>query len=159
LEKTPMPRLRSIKYNIEIFPERRNMVMQGDAIMQNPYATPIEEVHLTLNRLYHTTVDIPGAKLVKDDTRLYYQIYKFSPPLAPYESRAVHFTVKNNTRGFENEVSDLTVVQNGTFFSNQIGPIIGYTSQNELSDPADRKKYGLGEQVLMPPLERNCTTD
>ncbi|HJZ65607.1 MAG TPA: M1 family aminopeptidase [Candidatus Acidoferrum sp.] len=159
LEKTPMPRVRSLKYNIEIFPEQRNMVMQGEAILQNPYSTPVEEIHLTLNRLYDTTVGIPGAKLVKDDKRLYYQIYKFSPPLAPNETRTAHFTVKADTHGFENEVSDLTVVQNGTFFNNGVAPIIGYSSQNELADPADRKKYGLGEQQLMPPLERNCTTD
>ena len=159
LEKTLMPRLRSLKYNIEIFPAGRNIIMQGDSVIQNPYATGVEEIHLTLNRLYDTTVEIPGANLVKDDRHLYYQIYKFSPPLAPNETRTVHFTVKTKTRGFENEVSDLSLVQNGTFFNNQIGPVIGYSSQNELTDPADRKKYALGEQILMPPLERNCTAD
>jgi ABC-type transport system involved in multi-copper enzyme maturation permease subunit len=159
LEKTPMPRVRSLKYNIGIFPDQRNMTMQAEAVIQNPYNTPVEEIHLTLNRQYETTVEIPGANLVKDDKRLYYQIYKFSPPLGPSESRTVHFTVKTKTRGFENEISDLAVVQNGTFFNNQIGPIIGYSSQNELTDPADRKKYGLGEQQFMPPLERNCTAD
>jgi ABC-2 type transport system permease protein len=159
IEKTPMPRLRSIKYDIQIFPEQRNMIMQGDAIIQNPYTQPVGEIHLTLNRQYDTTVEIPGAILAKDDKRLYYQIYKFSPPLPAGESRNVHFTVKTKTRGFENEVSNLTVVQNGTFFNNQVGPLIGYAADRELNDPADRKKYGLGEQQLMPPLERNCTAD
>lgn len=159
LEKTPMPRLRSIKYNIQLFPERRNIVLEAEAVIQNAYTTPVEQIHLTLNRLYETSVDIPGASLVEEDKRLYYQIYKFSPPLSPGESRTVHYSVKTKTQGFENEVSDLTVVQNGTFFNNMIGPIIGYSSQNELTDPADRKKYGLGEQQFMRPLERDCTTN
>lgn len=154
-----MPRIRSVKYNIEIYPEQRNLVLDADAVMENPYAKPLDEIHFTLNRLYESTIEIPGASLVKDDKRLYYRIYRFSPPLQPGESRTAHVTVKTNTRGFENEVSDTTVVQNGTFFNNAIAPIVGYSSQNELADPNDRKKYGLGEQELMPVLERNCTTD
>src|SRR6266704_1576639 len=34
---------------------------------------------------------------------------------------------------------------------------VGYSNRDEIADPNDRKKYGLGEQVLMPVLERNCT--
>jgi len=158
-DKTEMPRLRGLKYNIQIFPEARNLIMDADAVIQNPYDHPVDEIHFTLNRLYETSIQIPGATLAKDDTRLYYQIYHFSPPLPAGERRTIHFTVKNSTRGFENEVSDLTVVQDGTFFNNAIGPIIGYTTQNELTDPRERKKHGLGEQQLMLPLERNCTAN
>jgi ABC-2 type transport system permease protein len=154
----PMPRLRSIKYNIQIFPETRNLIMDADAVIQNPYPHPLGEIHFTLNRQYDATISIPGATLVKDDKRLYYQIYRFSPPLPAGQSRTIHLNVKTNTRGFENQVSDLTVVNNGTFFNNAIGPLIGYSPGNELSDPQDRKKYKLGDQQLMLPLERNCTS-
>src|SRR6266481_4985045 len=152
-----MPRIRSVKYAIDIYPEQRNLVLNADAMMENPYSTPLQEIHFTLNRLYDSTIEIPGASLIKDDKRLYYQIYRFSPPLQPGESRTAHVTVKTHIRGFENEVSDATVVQNGTFFNNGITPLVGYSNQNEITDPNDRKKYGLGEQVLMPVLERNCT--
>jgi ABC-type transport system involved in multi-copper enzyme maturation permease subunit len=158
-DRLPMPRVRSIKYNIQIFPGTRNLIMAGEALVENPYPHPVDEIHFTLNRQYETSIEIPGASLVKNDTRLCYQIYRFSPPLPPGERRTAYFVVKTATRGFENEVSDLTVVQDGTFFNNIIGPVIGYTSQNELTDPRDRKKYGLGEQQLMLPLERNCTTN
>jgi len=157
--KLELPRLRSLKYNIDIFPEARNLVMAADAVIENPYSHPLDEIHFTLNRLYDATIQIPGASLVNNDTRLYYQIYRFSPPLSAGESRTIHFIVKTKTRGFENEVSDTTVVQDGTFFNNAIGPLIGYSAGNELTDPKERKKHGLGEQVLMPPLERNCTAD
>jgi ABC-type transport system involved in multi-copper enzyme maturation permease subunit len=155
----PMPRLRGVKYNIQIFPESRNLIMTGDAVIENPYSHPVDEIHFTLNREYQTAIEIPGATLVKDDKRIYYQIFRFSPPMPAGDRRTVHFTVKTDTRGFENEVSDLSVVQDGTFFNNAIGPIIGYTPNNELTDPRDRKKYGLGEQQLMLPLERDCTSD
>src|SRR5882724_282404 len=154
-----MPRLRSVKYNIQIFPETRNLITDADAVIQNPYSHPLDEIHFTLNRQYDATITIPGATLAKDDKRLYYQIYRFSPPLPAGESRTAHLTVKTNTRGFENQLSDTSVVQDGTFFNNAIGPLIGYSAGNELTDPRDRKKYGLGDQQLMLPLERNCTTD
>jgi len=124
LENQLMPRIRSIKYAIDIYPDQRNLVLNADAVMENPYSKPLEEIHFTLNRLYDSTIEIPGASLIKDDKRLYYQIYRFSPPLQPGENRTAHVTVKTHTRGFENEVSDATVVQNGTFFNNAIAPIV-----------------------------------
>jgi len=157
LANKEMPRVRDAKYNIQIFPEQRQMVLNADAVIENPYTHPLDEIHFTLNRLYDSDIQIAGATLTKDDKRLYYRIYRFSSPLPAGESRTVHFTVKTRTRGFENEVSDTTVVQDGTFFNNAIGPMVGYSAQNEIADPNDRKKYGLGEQELMPALERNCT--
>jgi ABC-2 type transport system permease protein len=158
-DRKEMPRLRDVKYNIEIYPQQRQMVLNADAVIQNPYTHSLDEIDFTLNRLYDSEIRIPGAALVKDDKRLYYQVYRFSPPLPAGESRTSHVTVKTHTRGFENEVSDTTVIQNGTFFNNTVAPLIGYSTQNEITDPNDRKKYGLGEQELMPALERNCTSD
>jgi ABC-2 type transport system permease protein len=50
-------------------------------------------------------------------------------------------------------------MQNGTFFNNTVGPVIGYDPSRELTDPNDRRKFGLGDQELMPKLEVDCTTD
>ena len=156
-EKLPQPRVRSVKYAINVFPATRNMVMQGEEVIQNPYPQPLGEVHFSLDRNYDITLEIPGAALAKDDTRLNYRIYHFTTPLHPGESRTLRFTVRSHNRGFENSVSNIELVQNGTFFNSSVGPVIGYESGRELSDPNDRRKYGLGEQVLMPVLERHCT--
>jgi ABC-2 type transport system permease protein len=158
-EKTPQPRVRSIKYAVDIYPESRNMVMRAEQVIQNPLAQPIDEIQFTVDPNYITEIEIPGASLSKDDTRLYYRIYKFDSPLQPNESRTMHFTVKSKNRGFENSVSTVELVQNGTFFNNAIGPRIGYDAGRQLTDPNDRKKYGLKEIDIMPLLERNCTTD
>ena len=158
-EKLPQPRVRSVKYAIDIFPATRNMLMRGEEVIQNPYPQPLGEVHFTLNRNYDTTLEIPGGALAKDDARLGYRIYRFTTPLQPGESRTLTFTVKSHNRGFENSVSTNELVQNGTFFNSFVGPAIGYEPVGELADPNDRRKYGLGEQVLMPVLERHCTDD
>jgi len=159
LEKTPMPRVRDVHYAIDIYPATRGMLMNADETIYNPYTQPVDQIHFNVDRNYDTDIQIPGATLIKDDTRLLYRMYRFSPPLQPNETRLIHFTVKSTTRGFENEVTNRELVQNGTFFNNTIAPVIGYESGRELTDPNDRKKYGLGEQELMPALERDCTAD
>jgi hypothetical protein len=158
-EKKLQPRVRSIKYAVDIYPESRNMVMRAEQVIQNPFGQPIDEIHFMVDPNYITEIEIPGASLSKDDTRLYYRIYKLDSPLQPNESRTMHFTVKSKNRGFENSVSTVELVQNGTFFNNAIGPRIGYDAGRQLTDPNDRRKYGLKEIDLMPLLERNCTTD
>ena len=153
----PMPRVRSIKYAIDVYPATRNAVMRGEEVIYNPYSEPLNEIHFSLDDNYDTEIDIPGATLAKDDHRLSYRIYRFSEPLPSGQSLTFHFTTKSHNRGFENSVSNINIVQNGTFFNSSVGPVIGYSSDGELTDPVERKKLGLGDQQLMPPLERDCT--
>jgi hypothetical protein len=158
-EKLPQPRVRSVKYAIDIFPATRNMFMHGEELIYNPYSQPLGQIHFSLDRNYDTTIEIPGAALAKDDARLAYRIYHFTNPLQPGEGRTLTFTVKSHNRGFENSVSNIELVQNGTFFNSTVGPVTGYQAERELTDPNDRRRYGLGEQELMPVLERQCTAD
>lgn len=104
-------------------------------------------------------MELAGATLVKDDARLHYRIYRFSPSLQPGESRTLTFTAQSHNRGFENSLSNNEVMQNGTFFKSTVGPVIGYDPGRELTDPNDRRKFGLGEQELMPFLEATCADD
>jgi hypothetical protein len=157
LDKLPQPRVRSVKYAVDIFPSTRNATMRGDEVIYNPYSHPLDEIHFSLNPLYGTFIEIPGAVLTKDDTRLSYRIYRFTSPLQPGEERTLRFTVKSKNRGFENNVSNTDVVQNGTFFNSS--PIIGYNYFRQLSDAVQRKKFGLPEFDLMPAPERNCAVD
>jgi hypothetical protein len=159
LDKLPQPRVRSVKYAIDVFPSSRNATIRGEEVIYNPYSHPLDEIHFSLDPLYDTSIDIPGAAPTKDDTRLSYRVYRFTPPLQPGEERTLHFAVKSKNRGFENNVSNTDIVQNGTFFNNGVAPTIGYNYFRELKDAVERKKYGLPEFDLMPPLERNCTDD
>ena len=158
-EKADEPRARDVKYAIDVFPAERNIDMRGEAVIQNPYDHPLTEAHLSLDSSYDYVIDIPGASLDKDDQHLHFQIYHFNSPMQAGEMRTIHFTVKSKDRGFENEVTNQSLVQNGTFFNNSIAPHIGFDRRRLLSDPVVRRKYGLKEIDLMPPPERNCTED
>jgi ABC-2 type transport system permease protein len=158
-ERQRQPRVRGVKYAIDIYPETRNVTVHGQELISNPYSQALDEVDFSLDRRYDTTLDVTGASLVKDDARLYYRIYRFSPPLQPGESRTLTFTAQSHNRGFENTLSNNEVMQNGTFFNSSVGPIIGYDAERELTDPNDRRNFGLGEQELMPVLEADCADD
>jgi ABC-2 type transport system permease protein len=168
LATLPQPRVRSVRYAVDVFPSSRNMNIRGEEIIYNPYARPLAEVHFTLDRHYDTSIDLPGATLIKDDARLSYRVYRFAPPLEPGETRTLRFIVRSKNRGFENNVSNLQVVQNGTLVSNlgglvtganYLAPIIGYDHWRELTDLVERKKYGLKDVDLMRAPERNCADD
>ena len=153
------PRIRSDRYWVDIQPETRNVAIRVEEVIDNPYQHPLDEIHYTTDVQYDVDIQIPGATLAKNDTRLKYRIYRLNPPLQPGESRRLVFNVKSKNRGFENNVSNPQIVQNGTFFNNTVAPMIGYDTGRELTDPNDRKKYSLGEQTLMRPLEKNCLDD
>ena len=158
-ERLPEPRVRSVKYAIDLFPGQRNMRMHGEEVIYNPYQKPLDEIQFSLDRKYDISISIPGAELKKDDKRLAYRIYRFTSPMQPGESRTMHFDVASTNRGFENELSNVEIMPNGTFFNNTVAPVIGYDSDRELQDAVLRRKYGLKEVDLMPALERNCTDD
>jgi hypothetical protein len=160
-DKLPQPRVIDLKYAIDLYPERRAATMRADTIIQNKTDKPIQLLHLNYaGPDYRTEVQIDGARLNQDDQRLQYRIYEFDPPMQPGEKRRFRFTVTREPRGFENTVSVLQVVQNGTFFNNaEVSPAIGYQPQRELDNRNKRKKFGLKEKDLMPALERNCTAD
>jgi len=151
------PRVLNVTYAIDLDPATRNMNMRGEYEIQNKSSAPISEIHFSIARDYDSEIQISGASLTLDDTRLYYRIYKLTQPLQPQQEARVRFTVRSHNRGFENDVTNKELLQNGTFFNNLVAPQIGYLRMRELTDRNDRKKYGLPEWNLMPELERNCT--
>ena len=155
----PQPRVTKIKYDIEVYPEKRSLVFKGDQEMVNRHNTPISELHLVTDETYSYKIQIDGAKLDKDDQRLQYRIYKLDPPMQPGETRRMQYTVSREPKGIENSVRAIQITQNGTFFNNGIAPQIGYQQGGELDERNDRKKRGLPEKDLMPKLERNCTAN
>ena len=108
-EKQPQPRVKDVRYAIDIFPESRNMTMRGEQVIFNPYRQqPLNEVHFTLDPDYDYRNRDTGL-LWQKTTRISFTVsIVLTPPLQPGENRTMRFTVKSHTRGFENEVSNLS---------------------------------------------------
>ncbi|MCU0709929.1 MAG: ABC transporter permease [Pirellula sp.] len=150
LKSTTQPRIQSIEYAIDIFPETRNVVMKATQTIANKSDRPIDTLYLNVAPIYETTIEIDGASLVTDDERLSMRTYKLSTPMQPGETLGMHYEVKSTTRGIENQVSNAELVQNGTFFNNSIAPSFGFSTGRLLSDPRRRKAKGLDELQRIP---------
>jgi len=153
----PQPRVTAIRYDIEVYPERRAIVLRGDQEIVNKHTAPLAEMHVVIDRDFENEIQIDGARLEKNDMRLQYRIYKLEPPMQPGEKRRMRYKLSREPKGVENNVQALQITQNGTFFNNGIAPQIGYQTGGELTERNDRKKRGLPERDLMPVLERGCT--
>ena len=149
----PQPRIVRVKYDIEIYPERRALVMRGNQVIVNKNDQPIDTIFITLNDDYENEVTIEGAKLADFDEDLGYQTWKLDTPMQPGDKRSMEYTTSYEPEGFENRVTVTEVVQNGTFFNNSIAPQIGYQTRNEIQDKDERKERGLGDPTIALPLD------
>ena len=156
-EGLPMPKVQAVKYDISIFPETRSVHVKADILYKNETAVPIDTLHFNIDKNWNPTFEIPNCELVFEDEEMGWMKFAVSPPLMPGDSVVAHIKTAYIPKGFENEVSNTSVVENGTFLNNfQIIPSLGYDPNSELSDKNTRKKYGLAEKDRMPELEANC---
>jgi len=155
----PQPRVTDVHYDIALYPATRELVMRGEEQIKNETSSPIDTLHLTLDRNFTSSITLAGAELAQNDQQLGYQIYKLTTPLAPGEVRTMKFDVESHPKGFENSLTMTGVVENGSFLNSGSVPQIGYQDGNELTNPNDRKRFKLKEKDLMPELEANCTSD
>ncbi|MBL7964933.1 MAG: ABC transporter permease [Flavobacteriales bacterium] len=152
-EGIPQPHFEDITFAIELWPSERRLNYEAEVVARNVYPVAIDSLHLVLPDDERMTVEIPGAELVLHDEKLDYLIYRLATPLQP--GGELRFTVKGGyeAKGFENEVSFIQLVGNGTFFNNMdLLPQIGYSSDGELGDRNERRKRGLPEKERMPKL-------
>jgi hypothetical protein len=154
----PQPKITDVIYNIDIFPETRTVLSTSEVTLENKSHNFIDSVHFMIDEDWNMTLNIPNAKLVFEDKDVGYLIYQLDQTLAPHKQ--MKFTVDASfvPKGFENEVSNLSIVENGTFIrNNDVLPFIGYYENFELNEKYTRKKYDLKPKKYMPTLESPCS--
>lgn len=156
-EGIPQPKVTEAIYNIDIFPEDRNVLTTSEVTLTNKDHVTIDSLHLIISDDWDIKVSIPNSERVFWDSTTGYTIYKLAQPLGAHQKMKMKVTANYISKGFENSVSNTNIVRNGTFFNNMsILPNIGYNASYELSDKYTRKKYDLKEKVRMQPLESPC---
>ena len=102
---------------------------------------------------------LSGARLVSDDKKFDYRIYRFDQPLAPGASAVMTFSSQIWHRGFKAGAPDTDIIENGTFANNfQFAPLIGMNRQSLLGDRAKRRRQGLPPELRMAKLEDKSAT-
>ncbi|NAS30706.1 hypothetical protein GTQ40_06965 [Flavobacteriaceae bacterium R38] len=162
------PKITAINYDVAVYPNERDVKVKAQLTIQNKGAKAIDSLHYSLVNFigfgtdgitlkksdWKKKVTIPDAELVHDDIELGYQIYKLHNALLPNETMNIELETIYTSQGFENTVSNIRVVKNGTFFdSSDILPAFGYEVINELTDSNDRKNNNLPPQKGINLLE------
>ncbi len=167
-EQIPQPTITAIDYKIDVYPYKRNVSATSIITIKNTSNKAIDSLHYSLSYFvdegnegielkkskWIKNIKVPNANLVLNDKELGYQIFKLNTPLEPNETIKLTVDTNYQSQGFENKVSNIRVVKNGTFFdSTAILPTFGYELYNELADDKDRKKYGLSSRKNLPDLD------
>ena len=151
------PKITDAKYLINVYPEKRNLLAVSGLVLQNKSNQAIDSLHYTIDEDWNMKLHIKNAELVYEDRDLGYLIYKLKKPLLPNEKMVLLVKASYITKGFENNVSNTSVAQNGTFINNfSVLPSIGYNEGYEIGDKNDRKKYDLAPKKRMPELTETC---
>jgi ABC-2 type transport system permease protein len=155
-ERSPQPRITSVRYDIDLFPESRALILKASQVIRNKSTAPVADLYITYDSDFSLDLAIEGATLAREDRRLNFRTYRLQPPMRPGEERQMRYTLGYHAKGFENAVRVIQIVQNGSFFNSGITPQIGYQPRVELDNRNDRRKRDLKERDTMPALERDC---
>ncbi len=154
-------KLISADSSVDIFPERRSFSGSGHFVLQNKYATPISQVHISdahpgafgAINIEPSVSNIHFSRpfhVASVSSNHLYTIYQFDTPVAPGETVEMTFNVGHTSRGFRDGHENPEFAYSGTFFDNSYFPNIGYDTGVELQDPRRRREEHLGELGLLP---------
>jgi len=140
------PKVTAVKTRVDIFPAERRVEIDGLDTLVNRTAQPIDQIVVRLSpRATVRAISFPGGQgTLVSDAETGVHAYRLLQPLAPGASTALSFRVSYLNPGFENEGSDIRIVENGTFIDGEYLPGLGYFAQKELLDDETRRKHGLG---------------
>ncbi len=146
---TQQPRIVAANWNVDIYPKQRSAKIKGYYIIKNKSRRNVDSV--ILNMSHTARVDFKfekAATAVITDKKNGIYIYKLAVPLKPGDSMKLNITMDYYPKGFKASDAGRAIVDNGTFFSSDFLPSLGYNPAEELDENSTRKKYGL------PPKER-----
>ncbi len=150
-EDLPQPKVIAVDAAIDIFPERRSFSGTGHFVLQNKTPDPISQIHLVNTQQSVTNVQFDRPfHVVSSSPRGMYTIYALDQSLAPGDKLNLNFNVGYTSRGFRDGNERPELAYSGTFFDATYFPTIGYTSDNELTDPRRRRDEHLGQVSDLP---------
>lgn len=149
------PAIERVYAEVDIYPKRRDVDIEGYYDIVNNSNEPIEAIHIGhFPYLNVRNLTVPDAELELLDEELGYRIYRLAAPMQPGDTSRITFDIAWETPGFANNGHTRKLTANGTFFNNlDAFPIIGYRDDFELQDNNDRRDHDL------PPIERMASID
>jgi ABC-type transport system involved in multi-copper enzyme maturation permease subunit len=145
------PRITDVHLEVDILPEGRTLKARGSYQLENRSGAPLSDIILYQQRgaSFQPRFSLPARLVLADAERGFYH-YRLAAPLQPGARLALGFELAYTPGGILGLGRDTPVVGNGTFFTNEVLPHLGYRIEVELPDDRDRKRHGLAPRQPMP---------
>jgi ABC-type transport system involved in multi-copper enzyme maturation permease subunit len=150
-DRLAQPRITDVKLEVDIQPETRTLKVKGGYQLENRSGAPLSDIVLYQQRgaTLAPRFSQPAQRVLADPERGFYH-YRLAKPLQPGERLALSFQLGYTPGGVLGLGRDTPVVGNGTFFTNEVLPRLGYRNEVELTDDRDRKRHGLAPKQALP---------
>ncbi|MFC5478042.1 ABC transporter permease [Massilia suwonensis] len=140
----PQPQLAAVDLRVDLHPRSRTLAVQGHYQLENRSGAPLSDLIL----YQQPGMDLASrlsqpARLVTSDRERGFFHYRLARPLAPGARLALAFELSAAPAGLLGIGSDTPVSANGSYFTNEALPRIGYQDAVELIDPRDRRRHRL----------------
>ena len=158
------PKIEHVNLNVELFPEKRDVLIEGYYSLRNKTNEAIDTILVNLpdrkiTKIKRLQFSLP-AELTYKGEEFDFRIFKLKKPLQPGEEIVLKFNLKARTVGFTDNNPKNELAQNGTCLflsggwgSNEYFPGIGYNRLIEIESNFERKKHGLQQRPEFPALE------
>ncbi|HZX81574.1 MAG TPA: M1 family aminopeptidase, partial [Lysobacter sp.] len=157
----PQPVVRHVELDVVLDPERVRADVRGRYRLVNETRQPIERVHVRLMdpAIRLVSLDLPGARLERDDAAFAYRIYRLDAPMRPGEARSLAFHTRREQVGFRAGGAEADIAGNGTDLNSlQLTPRIGMSDVGLIEAPSVRREYGLPARSPLPRLDDVAAT-
>ncbi len=152
----PNPKVAGIQVKLDLVPEELRYSAVTLITLQNRTSQPLDSVFMTCPTTLTTGEFDDLGKIIYNDKKIGFRIYKLSKPLQPNDSIIVTWRSSLVLKGFPNGQYNNTIAYNGSFIhSDEFVPYFGYSQDNELDAKDKRKKQGLAEQIKPSDPETN----
>lgn len=130
------PKIKSIKANIEIYPEEGRFKASGNYIIENPWSVTIDTLLIRTgfdeNSLFWMNVP---TKEVQTDSFMKFHVVQLLEPIASGGKMTLFFEVESQPNSLFDKNS--SILQNGTFLKHDFLPSLGYSFSDSLLHPTD----------------------
>ncbi|MBK9500854.1 MAG: hypothetical protein IPO06_16080 [Leptospiraceae bacterium] len=155
-KNTVQPRVISLYSKVDLFPEKRELYVSSEMILQNKSQESISEIMVN----YNEDIDFKNfqfsksGKWILEDKELQFKIYQLEEALKTGEECRLTFDSSYAKKGFPMIGFFDSVAENGSFVGLDILLVnIGYDPSIEIKDPFKRKKYDLPERPQDPAID------
>lgn len=151
-EYLPQPKITDVKLQVDLYPETRDYTVQGYYILTNTLKEPIYKIYL--QKPIESEINLEEVSFEqeafadKQYNQYGFYIYTLKKALQAGEALKMKFKQTYTTKGFKENDSNNSVLQNGTYLTNKTFPTLGYRKEYELDDTRIRAEFGL------PPAKR-----